>query len=153
MNGWGLPENMGYPLNTVNDDIYFCLSEDGYTGYFSSERPGGLGMQDIYQAVFPGSQLNYVVARGVVADASDEPLKARILITDELGDEVVGVFNTNEATGRYIMVLDPGQKYNLSVEAPGYAIHRARSRPSLLTSTAVKWRLTSNWSATLRCSG
>ncbi len=37
-NGWGDPENLGYPLNTVNDDIYFCLSEDGQTGYFSSER-------------------------------------------------------------------------------------------------------------------
>jgi hypothetical protein len=124
MNGWGLPENMGYPLNTVNDDIYFCLSEDGYTGYFSSERPGGMGLQDIYQLVFPGSQLNYVVARGVVADASDEPVKARLLLTDEHGDEVVGVFNTNERTGRYIMVMAPGQKYNLSVEAPGFAIHR-----------------------------
>jgi hypothetical protein len=29
MNGWDAPQNMGYPLNTVNDDIYFCLSEDG----------------------------------------------------------------------------------------------------------------------------
>jgi len=125
MNGWSLPENMGYPLNTVNDDIYFCLSEDGFTGYFSSERPGGMGMQDIYQVIFPGSQLNYVVARGVVADASDEPVRARILLTDEHGDEVVGVFNTNERTGRYIMVLNPGQKYSIAVEAPGYAIHRA----------------------------
>lgn len=125
MNGWGSPENMGYPLNTVNDDIYFCLSEDGYTGYFSSERPGGLGMQDIYQAVFPGSQLNYVVARGVVSDASAEPVKARILLSDEMGDEIVGVYNTNEATGRYIMVLVPGQRYSMSVEAPGFAIHRS----------------------------
>ncbi|HRD51908.1 MAG TPA: hypothetical protein PKY96_04595 [Flavobacteriales bacterium] len=132
MNGWGIPENMGYPLNTVNDDIYFCLSEDGYTGYFSSERPGGLGMQDIYQAVFPGSQLNYVVARGVVADVSAEPVKARILLTDEMGDEIVGVYNTNEATGRYIMVLVPGQRYSMSVEAPGFAIHR-----SLITAKAT----------------
>lgn len=124
MNGWSEPENMGYPLNTVNDDIYFCLSEDGYTGFFSSERPGGLGMQDIYQVSFPGSQLNYVVARGVVADASDEPVKARILLTDETGEEVVGVYNTNERTGRYIMVLAPGQKYTMAVEAPGYAVQR-----------------------------
>jgi hypothetical protein len=124
VNGWGLPENMGYPLNTVNDDIYFCLSEDGYTGYFSSERTGGLGMQDIYQVVFPGSQLNYVVARGVVADASDEPVKARLLLTDEHGDEIVGVYSSNEQTGRFIMVMAPGQKYQLSVEAPGFAVHR-----------------------------
>ncbi|MFN3875183.1 MAG: hypothetical protein ACK4L7_04645, partial [Flavobacteriales bacterium] len=125
MNGWSEPENMGYPLNTVNDDIYFCLSEDGFTGYFSSERPGGMGMQDIYQVVFPGSQLNYLVARGVVADASEEPVKARIVLADESGEEVLGVYNTNEGTGRFIMVLEPGRRYRMSVEAPGYAQHRA----------------------------
>lgn len=125
MNGWSIPENMGYPLNTVNDDIYFCLSEDGYTGFFSSERPGGLGMQDIYQVTFPGSQLDYMVVRGVVADVSDEPVKARILLTDETGEEVVGVYNTNENTGRYLMVLTPGQRYQVSVEAPGFAVHRS----------------------------
>lgn len=120
MNGWSLPENMGYPLNTVNDDIYFCLSEDGYTGYFSSERPGGMGMQDIYQVVFPGSQLNYMVVRGVVADASEDPVKARILLTDATGEEVVGIYNSSERTGRYLMVLTPGQEYNMTVEAPGF---------------------------------
>lgn len=125
MNGWSLPENMGYPLNTVNDDIYFCLSEDGQTGYFSSERPGGLGMQDIYEVVFPGSQLNYVVARGVVADANDEPVRARIVLTDEAGEEVIGIYNTNERTGRYIMVLSPGREYRMAVNAPGFAVHRS----------------------------
>lgn len=124
MNGWSLPENMGYPLNTVNDDIYFCLSEDGRTGYFSSERTGGLGMQDIYQVTFPGSQIDYMVVRGVVADAADEPVKARILLTDATGEEVVGVYNTNERTGRYLMVVTPGQYYQMTVEAPGFALHR-----------------------------
>ena len=123
MNGWGAVENMGYPLNTVNDDIYFSLSEDGYTGYFSSERPGGMGMQDIYQVVFPGSQLNYVVVRGVVADAGDEPLKARIILTDMTGEEILGVYNSNEKTGRYLMVLEPGHRYKIAVEASGYATY------------------------------
>lgn len=124
MNGWSVPENMGYPLNTVNDDIYFSLSADGFTGYFSSERPGGLGMQDIYEVIFPGSQLDHVLVRGVVADATEEPVKARLLVTDELGEEVVGVYNTNERTGRFLLVLQPGQTYNLTVEAQGFEVQR-----------------------------
>ncbi|HEY0977573.1 MAG TPA: hypothetical protein VGE21_08895, partial [Flavobacteriales bacterium] len=75
MNVWGLPENLGYPLNTVNDDIYFCLNEDGTTGHFSSERSNGLGGQDIYQVEFPDSQIDYLLVRGVVTDGSDEPVK------------------------------------------------------------------------------
>jgi len=131
MNGWSLPENMGYPLNTVNDDIYFSLSADGFTGYFSSERPGGIGQQDIYEVVFPGIQLDHLVVRGVVADAADEPVKARILVTDELSEEVIGVFNSNERTGRFLLVLQPGERYNLTVEAPGFLVQRSTLKAHL----------------------
>jgi hypothetical protein len=120
MNGWSKPENVGYPLNTVNDDIYFCLSADGNTGWFSSERSGGLGMQDIYQVDFANSQLDYFLVHGVVTDPAEEPVKARMVLTDPLNEEVVGVYNTNERTGRYLMVLSPGRRYTVKVEAPGF---------------------------------
>ncbi len=120
MNGWTVPENMGAPLNTVNDDIYFCLSEDGQTGYFSSERAGGLGGQDIYSVSFPASQIDYLVVRGVVTDASEEPVHARITLTDKVGEELIGVYNANERTGRYIMVVQPDQQYSMVVEAQGF---------------------------------
>ncbi|MBX2972981.1 MAG: PD40 domain-containing protein [Flavobacteriales bacterium] len=120
MNGWAVPENMGYPLNTVNDDIYFCLSADGRTGYFSSERAEGLGMQDIYQVIFPNSQLDHMVVHGVVADANEDPLKARIILMDATGEEIVGIYNTNTNTGRFLMILKPLHEYQMSVEAAGF---------------------------------
>jgi hypothetical protein len=119
-NGWSEPENMGYPLNTVNDDIYFCLSDDGRTGYFSSERAGGLGGQDIHTVEFPSTRLEHVVVRGLVTDATDEPVKARITLTDAGGEEIVGVYNANERTGRYLMVLRPEARYRMVVEARGF---------------------------------
>lgn len=120
MNGWSEPVNMGYPLNTVNDDIYFSLSEDGRTGYFSSERSEGMGMQDIYQVTFPNTQLDHMVVHGVVADAGDEPIKARIILTDGSGEEIVGIYNSSERTGRFLMILKPQQEYQMSVEATGF---------------------------------
>lgn len=120
MNGWTAPENMGYPLNTVNDDIFFCLSEDGQTGYFSSEREGGLGGQDIYRIEFPSSQIEYLVVRGVITDAAEEPVRARITLTDRNGEELIGVYNANEKTGRYLMVVEPRQVYAMTVEAAGF---------------------------------
>lgn len=121
MNVWGEPENMGYPLNTVNDDIYFCLSEDGRTGYFSSEREGGLGGQDIYEVVFPTSQVEYLLVQGVVTDGNEEPLKARIILTTPGTDEIFGIYNTNERTGRYVMAVRPGQDYHIQVSSEGFA--------------------------------
>ncbi len=125
INVWSRPESMGYPVNTVNDDIYFCLSEDGFTGWLSSERPGGMGLQDIYQVDFPGSQLDYMVVRGAVVDQFDEPLKARLIVTDAGGEDIVGVYNTNERTGRYLLVLAPGEHYRLTVEAQGLPTQRS----------------------------
>ncbi|MCB9169786.1 MAG: PD40 domain-containing protein [Flavobacteriales bacterium] len=119
-NGWADPENMGYPLNTVNDDIYFTLSADGTTGYFSSERPGGLGAQDIYRVEFPKSQLDYTVVHGLVVNAMEGPVKARVLLTDENGEAVVGLYNTNARNGKYLMIVQPDRRYHMRVEANGY---------------------------------
>jgi outer membrane protein OmpA-like peptidoglycan-associated protein len=44
---WSVPQNLKYPINTTSDD--FCLiTHDGTTGYFSSNRNGGQGSDDIY---------------------------------------------------------------------------------------------------------
>ncbi|MCC5922755.1 MAG: PD40 domain-containing protein [Crocinitomicaceae bacterium] len=46
---WGEPINLGAPLNSTGDDIYYTTTADGFTGYFSSFRPGGFGNIDIYR--------------------------------------------------------------------------------------------------------
>jgi outer membrane protein OmpA-like peptidoglycan-associated protein/tetratricopeptide (TPR) repeat protein len=45
---WGRPENMGYPINTPDDDSYYRLAPDGTYAYLSSYRIGGYGEKDIY---------------------------------------------------------------------------------------------------------
>ncbi|MCC6841195.1 MAG: PD40 domain-containing protein [Flavobacteriales bacterium] len=120
MNQWDEPVNMGCPLNTVNDDIYFCLGQDGRTGYFSSSRDGGLGGQDIHEVVFPESQVEYLLVQGVVTDANEEPVKARIILTAAEDGAIFGIYNTNGRTGRYVMAVKPGQAYHMEVTAAGF---------------------------------
>ncbi|KAA3439365.1 OmpA family protein [Rufibacter hautae] len=45
---WSRPVNMGYPVNTPDDDTYYRLSPDGSYAYLSSYRMGGYGEKDIY---------------------------------------------------------------------------------------------------------
>ncbi len=45
---WKKPENMGYPINTADDDIYFVATNDSKTAYYATIRPGGFGLTDIY---------------------------------------------------------------------------------------------------------
>jgi outer membrane protein OmpA-like peptidoglycan-associated protein len=50
---WSEPENMGYPINTADDDIYFVLSGDGRHGYYASVTEDGIGEKDIYMITMP----------------------------------------------------------------------------------------------------
>jgi outer membrane protein OmpA-like peptidoglycan-associated protein/tetratricopeptide (TPR) repeat protein len=49
---WTPAENMGLPVNSPYDDIYFALTPDEKHAYFASDRPGGVGEKDIYLASF-----------------------------------------------------------------------------------------------------
>ncbi len=46
---WYAPENMGYPINTPDHDIYFVPTKDGKNAYYSSVRDDGYGNADIYR--------------------------------------------------------------------------------------------------------
>src|ERR1035437_2224024 len=119
---WSEPENLGYPVNTPDDDIYFVLSTNGKTGYYSSLRPGGFGGADIYLIHFPDEDLGLKVFKGMVVsgDSADKPLSARITLFDAATNKVEGIYNTNQLTGRFIMITSPGKEYTMQVESEGF---------------------------------
>jgi outer membrane protein OmpA-like peptidoglycan-associated protein len=47
-NEWNLPVNLGFPVNTTHDDFGMVMDADGVSGYFTSDRDGGAGRDDIY---------------------------------------------------------------------------------------------------------
>jgi len=69
---WSNPENLGYPLNTPDDDIYFVMTKDGKTGYYATVREEGMGYNDIYRVKIGGSE-----------DDSDEKLASKEANVDE----------------------------------------------------------------------
>lgn len=52
-NEWSEPLNLGYPINTPDDDIYIVFSKDGKRAYYSSVREDGMGYTDIYLITIP----------------------------------------------------------------------------------------------------
>lgn len=64
---WAAPINMGYPINTPDDDVFYCVSANGKHAYYSSIRKGGEGEKDIYRITFLKSDTTIPVK---VADIS-----------------------------------------------------------------------------------
>ncbi len=119
-NFWSIPKNLGYPINTTGNDIFFVLSGDNKRGYYSSHREDGMGGQDIYVVSFENDFEQLRVFRGIVTDESNKPLSASLTLTDEEG-ETIGIYNTNAQTGKYIIVLPSDLDFLLNVESDGYA--------------------------------
>lgn len=79
---WGEPSNMGYPLNSTGDDIYYITTADGKTGYMSSFRKDGYGNIDIYEIRndFIGQQ-NITLLEGELLISDGTPLEDEIHVT------------------------------------------------------------------------
>ncbi len=119
---WTKAENVGYPINSADDDIFFVFSPDGKRAYFSSHHEDSYGDQDLYVMHLPEvKETSLIVLKGVVRDLEAEsPVAANITVTDNETGEVVGVYNSNSFTGKYLIVIPAGKNYGVSVEAEGY---------------------------------
>jgi outer membrane protein OmpA-like peptidoglycan-associated protein len=117
------PENIGYPINTASNDVFFVWSADNKRAYFASTREDSYGDKDIYMLERLVKETPLVLLEGEVRDCETKmPLEAKIVVTDNNSGKLVGVFHSNSSTGKYIIVLPANINYGILVEigAPGY---------------------------------
>jgi len=153
---WSEPENLGYPINTPDNDLFFSISGSGIHGYYSSAMSGGIGEKDIYLITFLGPEKPAIsnnednllasltkpvketvieptlaikssqvtLLKGTILDdATSTPLKATIDLTNNVKNEVIASFESNSATGKYLVSLPSGVNYGITVKADGYLFH------------------------------
>jgi outer membrane protein OmpA-like peptidoglycan-associated protein len=118
------PVNIGYPINTAGDDVFFVWSADNKRAYFSSVREGGYGDKDLYVLEREEANAALVVFKGrVISCEEGKSLAATIVVLDNATGKPVGVYNSNSSTGKYTVILPAGKNYGISVEAPGYLFY------------------------------
>ncbi len=148
---WSNPVNMGYPINTPDDDVFFTMAASGQRGYYSSKKKDGFGGQDLYIITFLGAakpmvlntedlQFAYLeknamprpapkieqntILSGVILDADNlTPLQATIDIIDNSKNELMASFESNSTSGAYLISLKPGMNYGISVSKKEYLFH------------------------------
>jgi hypothetical protein len=118
---WGVPQNLGYPINTPDDDVFFIVSASGKHGYFASAKDsGGIGGLDIYRVEMAAFKPRLIVLKGVILDSvSRKTLSASITLLNK----TTGVSlpsNSNAGTGEYLLSLPSGNDYEIKVHSEGY---------------------------------
>lgn len=119
---WETPVNIGYPINTTDDDMMFSLSGNGRDGYISAVRKEGFGDLDIYKIIFNDAEkpLTVIVGKVLSPDSTKKKIVARIIITDLKTNDILDDKNVNNLTGKYIFIVEPG-KYKVEIESKGYS--------------------------------
>lgn len=115
------PVNMGYPINTPDDDVFFVTSPDGKRGYFSSAKDGGYGEKDIYTMYIPDAKekpLALFKGHIIPADGEKLPDDLMIIVTDKETGEIVGTYKPKQ-NGTYSTILPPNKNYNFSYQSSG----------------------------------
>jgi outer membrane protein OmpA-like peptidoglycan-associated protein/tetratricopeptide (TPR) repeat protein len=127
---WTKPVNLGYPINTSDDDVCIVLTASGEYGYYTSIRPEGFGKRDIYRISFLDeierikNQPKLTLLKGIIYDSKTKaPIEATIEVFDNDSNKVVATFSSNSETGKYMISLPSGRNYGINVDAKGYIFH------------------------------
>lgn len=126
------PVNLGYPINTPDDDVSYVMNMDGRRGYIATVKEDGLGDLDLYEIIQAGVyDNNLIVYDGIVSDINNNiPEDLIIAVRDVKTEEYVGIYRPNKKDGRYLLVLLPDNDYEISYEAAGHLIHSIEYTPT-----------------------
>ncbi|MBI2966222.1 MAG: PD40 domain-containing protein [Bacteroidetes bacterium] len=128
---WSVPENVGYPVNTTDDDVHFVMTADNKRGYFSSLRDGGKGEKDIYVIEIPQlSELlpsvkkeeasKYSILKGKITDSQTlQGVRGEIIVVNSEKKDTAGTTQSKE-DGEYFIMLPAEKSYHVIFSSARY---------------------------------
>jgi outer membrane protein OmpA-like peptidoglycan-associated protein/Tol biopolymer transport system component len=155
-NEWSTPLNLGFPVNTPDDDVYFVGTKDRKRGYYSSVRDDGMGYTDIYMVVMPDlsdrikekqlaqhveripeeqpeprikpDPLLYPVTLVIrVEDLSNsKPIDATLSIRSMDGNVLVPIERLEQGVYRTVINNNRELEYMVTIEKQGYAFRNTK---------------------------
>ena len=119
---WGKPKNIGYPINSKEDELGLFVSTDGKLAYFSS-RVGGewnIFSFELYEEARPKA---VAILKGELKDETGEPVKDATIEVAYAGTDEVTKVKVNGDDGKYATVvkMDKPQDVMVTVKKEGHA--------------------------------
>jgi len=121
---WTTPRNLGYPINTFNDETGLVIESGGKKAYYSSTRDKSKGKDiysfDLYESARP-NPVSYM--KGKVYDKeTGKLLKAEYELINLSTGKII-VRNVTDESGNFLICLPSGYNYGINVSKPGYLFY------------------------------
>lgn len=111
-------ENLGYPINTVQDDVFYLPTADGKRAYYASKRKGSMGDNDIFTVTdksAEGSDISVMVGYVYTECMQELPETEITLTSDETGQE--WYYAPNSSSGKFVFVVNREEPYTFNIKA------------------------------------
>ena len=123
---WGPAINLGYPINTYNDENSLLVGPNGDVAYYASDKKGGFGGMDLYSfELYEGARpekITYV--KGKVYDSRDrKPLAASFELINLKSSQTIVQSQSNAGNGEFLLTLPVNKDYALHVSKNGYLFY------------------------------
>lgn len=138
-NIWGQPKNLGYPINSHNDEVSIFVEANGSDAYYSQEKleKGAMASSRIVRFDFPSDSFglnksSYIT--GVVTNIeTDQPINADLKLMN-LNDSLdFYITNSDSSSGRYFLTVTEGKEYGIFVERKGFLFENTSFQASANT--------------------
>ena len=121
---WSVPKNLGYPINTFNDEMGLVIEANGQYAFFSSTRDDVNGKDIFYFPVDESIRPDPVsYLKGKVYDKeTGKMIKADYELVNQSLDRIT-VKSSSDSEGNFLVCLPSGYNYGLNISKPGYLFH------------------------------
>jgi len=119
---WKIPKNIGFPINSHDDDVGFFVSTDGDYGYFASNKFEGFGGWDLYSFdLYEEARPEKVLfLKGIINDPENKGFKNTIVELKNIESKRIKEIPVDTLTGEYITVVPFKNDYVMTVKKKGY---------------------------------
>jgi hypothetical protein len=134
---WKTPINVGYPINTTDDDHSYISTPDGSRAYYSSKGSNSIGSTDIYVVEY-GVEENeaipeidmsvFALLKGWVFPAPNQalPTDLEITITNIKTGDIKGQAKPVERNGSFVFIIPSGETYDVDFTLSNGSIYKER---------------------------
>ncbi|HEX5153325.1 MAG TPA: OmpA family protein [Parafilimonas sp.] len=122
---WSKPENLGYPINTIQNEGSLFVASDGTTAYYASDRADTRGFLDLYKFILRPEirPIKTLYVKGYVTDSkTNKGLPCSVELSVDSSQQVLSNVQTDE-TGYYFITLPVNKNYTFTINRKGYLFY------------------------------
>ena len=122
---WSKPENLGYPINTIQNEGSLFVASDGITAYYASDRADTRGFLDLYKFTLRPEirPIKTLYVKGYVTDSKTKKgLPCSVELSVDSSQQVLSNVQTDE-TGYYFITLPVNKNYTFTINRKGYLFY------------------------------